>query len=144
MGSKTKKLIDKMLFLANTNTSNPTEENKIRVTKLFNRLDELSHQDFDITVTEAQEIIDDFARVQIFLGESKSFRGPYMPTSLLPRKKEKIEAALAIAMKHAEDEDRKFALRLNYVQLMDGYIEDKKADELNYSILKNIIKYSQE
>lgn len=119
-----------------TNTKlDKISEKKIK--ELMNRLDELSLLKHKMSVEEAQEILDDYARVQVFLNESTCYPSPYKPESLLPRKKEKIEIAFAIAMKHADDAERKHILYISYCDLIDRYRLDKEAEELNNKFLTN-------
>lgn len=117
-----------------TNTNSDMKRTK----ELMDRLDRLSLLKHKMSVEEAQEILDDLARVIIFLCEESScYPSPYKPESLLPRTKEKIEIAFAIAMKHANDAERKYILFLSYMDLMDRFRSDKEAEQLNNKFLTN-------
>ena len=105
--------------------------------RFMNELDQLTKSRQNMSVQEAQEILDDFSRVLIFLNESTCYPSPYKPESLLPRKREKIEIALAIAMKHASDSERKNILYLTYSDLMDGFRPDNETEALNNKLLPN-------
>ncbi|MFH1561242.1 MAG: hypothetical protein ABID04_01520 [Patescibacteria group bacterium] len=113
------------------------KKNIKRAEELMNRLDKLVLLKHNMSIKEAQEILDDFTRVMIFLNESSCYSSPYKPKSLLPRKKGKIEIAFAVAMKFAHDTERKQALYLNYCNLIDVFRSDKEAEKLNNRFLSN-------
>lgn len=111
-----------------------------RAEELMNKLDRLSRSTQNMSAQEAQEILDDFSRVLIFLNESSCYPSPYKPESLLPRKKERIEMAFAIAMKYANDSERKSILYLNYCTLIDAFRSDNEAEKLNTRMLSILAK----
>lgn len=105
------------------------------VDELINELNVLAKNNHKMTVEEAQEILDDFARVFIYLNESELFPLPVNPESLLPRTKNKIRYAFAVALNHAEDENRRYVLYDMYINLMTSFKPDKEADSLNMTLI---------
>ncbi|OGD09348.1 hypothetical protein A2397_04960 [Candidatus Amesbacteria bacterium RIFOXYB1_FULL_44_23] len=120
------------------NSSTSNKENKQKIKDLMDRLDCLTMIKIDMSIHEAQEVLDDFARIQIFLNESTCYPSPYKPESLLPRKKDKIENAFAIAMRYENDPERKNTLYLNYCNLIDSFRPDNEAERLNTNMLQNL------
>lgn len=124
---KLKALIDK----------NHTREGLKKAKKLMSELETRAYASHSLNYQEANQIINDFGRIMVFLSESLLFP-VYKPNSLLPREKEIMLEAIAVCFKNSipDSVDRQ-TLYFAYMRVKEEFKNDKLALEKNHFLVTN-------